>query len=845
VSAVKLRTEQLRTMLAKGKFPAISLLTFGAGLAVTAMLMVLVDGYQRTEVRNEFARDTARVFAQTDSRLRAHFETLRSLKGLFAANEGVDRRQFRLFLEQLNLQHNHPGFQAIQFVRHVPDDQLERYLAAVRADRSVQPQGYPDFKLKPDTRLPDHYVIEYTEPMEGNAAALGVDIAAMPTHRTAVELARDTGRPVATERVKLVQDPLGQPAFVARMPIYRNGLPIDTVEQRRAALFGFAATVYRVNDLMKEVIDSQLVPHMRIQIFDTGYADDISTPRPNTIMFDSKEAYGIELPGLELAGQQARRELTVGQRRWELRMTALDGARYGRDHSATVAVGVSGMVISALIAILLVALMRHRVLSSRLRSALGEQKAIVDNATVGIEFISDRRIHRCNRGMAEILGYSVGELEGSPTRIKYPSDAADAEMSRIAYAAISDGRSWIGEVEWVRKDGQRIWCRLHGKSLVPAEPERGSIWVSYDITAQKCADAALQDANKGLEQGLAQIERTQRDFILLSECSAYLQACPDMADALDCICGFALKLFPCSAGAIYLMTPDKQSLTQCASWGLSELVQPHFPTSECWAMRRGQANRVEQEHQALHCPHLCGTSGQVPQAAICLPLAAHANTFGLLYLEHHLEERNASAEQRYRRAVAWAEGIGLALANLQLRETLRQQSIRDPLTGLFNRRHMNDVIEREFARAARAGAMVALAVIDVDHFKRINDSYGHDTGDVVLKAVASTIAGQVRECDIVCRFGGEEFVAILTNLTPEAARLRAEQIRLAIGKLDCRHGEHIVGTVTASLGLALYPAHGSDEAALVHAADAALYQAKQGGRNRVVMAGQLESIAVA
>ena len=838
---MKKRTVSLGALLAKGKLPALAMLAFGLGLAVSGTLAWYVDRYEQDQVRSEFTRDTARVAAQTETRLRAHFETLLSLKGLFAASEQVDRNQFRRFLDQLDLRRNHPGFQAIQFVRHIPGDQAARYVEAMRRDRSSQPQGYPDFQIKPAVARPHHYVIEYTEPQEGNEAAFGLDLASMPSHLEALELGRDSAKPVATERVKLVQDPLGQPAFVARVPIYRSGMPAETVAQRRAALFGFAATVYRVNDLMKEVIDGHLVPHMRIQVFDTGYADAIHTPRQHTVMFDSKEAYGIELPGSEMPGLREQRSLTVGQRRWDLQFTALDGARYGHNHSSTIGILASGAIISAQIATLLVALARHRVLSSRLRSALNEQTAIVDNATVGIELIRNRRIESCNQGMAEMLGYSVGELVGASTRVKFPSEAAFADMGSSAYAALQSGRSWIGDVEWVRKDGQRIWCRLHGKSVEPGQPDKGSIWVSYDITAQKRADAALQEANRGLEHSLAHIERTHRNFTQLSEFSSYLQASPTMQDALTCIAGYATQLFPSSAGAVYLIDDAKEHLVLHASWGLSAVLQQCFLPSECWALRRGQANRVEAGHQSLACPPLAAPQA-APAAAICQPLAAQANTFGLLYLEHHAPDLGGS-DLRYRLALAWAEDIGLALSNLQLRDTLRQQSIRDPLTGLFNRRHMNDVIGREFARAGRDGSQVAVAIVDVDHFTRINDRHGHDAGDLVLKAVAQTIEGQVRDGDIVCRFGGEEFVVILPDISDAAALERAEQIRAAVAALDFSCGEHPVGKVTASLGVALYPLHGGGEAALVRAADAALYKAKETGRDRVVMARGAEVAA--
>gem|GEM_PF-6156446 len=781
-----------------------------------------------------------------EDRLRAHLATLLSTKGLFAVSDRIDRRQWRDFLQPQELQRSYPGVKAIQFVRSVPAAKLASAVESVRNDRSIQAEGYPDFHVKPLISRSEHYVIEYTEPMEGNEAAFGFDVASKPQQLEALELARDSGKPIATAKLKLEQDDTQQlAAFVLSLPLYRTASPGNTIEQRRTALIGFAAAVYDMNDLMRSVILPQYASHLRIRIYDTGYAQNNAEPLKETLLFDSKDIASHSVPALELPTLTNRRIVTVGERRWVLHFVALEGERFGHDRTFAISIVCAGLVISSLVAAAMVGLARMKALSFRLSEALGEQLSILDHATVGIEFLKNRHVQSCNRGLEQMLGYAAGELIGTSTRIRFSSQQAWEEMGKV-YDTLHEGRTWIGDVELQRKDGQLIYCRLHAKEVDPDQPERGSIWVSYDITAQKRTDAALLEANAFLGDSLAQIERTHREFSLLDEFSSFLQACPSLADAFACIQQFAPRLFPDSAGALYLMGGDKSWLERQACWGDSPLSTARFPTSDCWAMRRGQTNRTEPNLGAMCCPHLQSENNYAPAFTICLPLMAQASTFGLLYLEHRQEEGDAHGDLRYRLAKAWAEELGLALANLQLRDTLRQQSIRDPLTGLFNRRYMNDVLERELARATRSETAVALAVVDVDHFKRINDSYGHDTGDVVLKAVARTIAEQVRESDIVCRFGGEEFVVVMPEITLDAAQLRAEQIRLAISRLDCRHGTHVVGTVSASLGVALYPQDGVDEAGLVHAADTALYRAKEGGRNRVVLSSdRMESTAAA
>ncbi|MBA5638563.1 diguanylate cyclase [Duganella sp. LX20W] len=812
--------------------PAVAALA--CGLLLTAGLCLLIVRYQNAQLRERFESDTARLTALTQTQLLAHFETLLGVKGLFAASDTVDRRQFQRFLAQQDLKKNHPGFQAIQFVRMVPAAQRQPYLDAMRADAGSMPEGAPRFDIKPPGARPVHYVIEFTVPMEGNGAAIGLDLASMPSHLTALELGRDSGLPVATERVKLVQDPSGQAGFVMRVPLYRNGMPTQTVEQRQLALLGFGAIVYRVGDLMKEVIDPQLIPHMRIRIVDTGYVrgsgPPLAVPAP---MFDSREAYPEVVPGgAELPGLVTHHPIEIGQRGWRLDFVARDGDRYGHNYLLPASVAVSGVVISLLIAVQLVALDRRRVLAAQLAAALAEQKAIVDNATVGIELVRDRTIRSSNQGAAGMLGYEPAEIIGRSTRAKFPSDEAYRAFGEQVYPTLLTGRSWSGDVEWVRKDGSHTWCRLHGKLVDVARPDGDSIWVSYDIGAQRQADAALQAANADLQRSLAQVARTQREVADLSELSGFLQACPALDDALDCIGEFALRLFPDSSGVVYMMEADRETLSARATWGPAPAL-PTLTADACWALRRGKAYRMERASASLCCPHLGAGHDAADAPYACFPLAAQANTFGLLSIRHGGPATHAAAELRYQLATAMAEHIGLALANMLLRDTLRQQSVRDPLTGLHNRRHLAEVLPRELARAHRSGAGLAVAIVDVDHFKRFNDRHGHDAGDAVLVAVAQAMLAQVRQGDLVCRYGGEEFVVLLTDIDVTLGESRSEQIRLAISQLAPAHLGQPLGQITASLGLAFYPQHGGTADSLLKSADTALYRAKEDGRNRV------------
>jgi diguanylate cyclase (GGDEF)-like protein len=224
---------------------------------------------------------------------------------------------------------------------------------------------------------------------------------------------------------------------------------------------------------------------------------------------------------------------------------------------------------------------------------------------------------------------------------------------------------------------------------------------------------------------------------------------------------------------------------------------------------------------------------------ICLTLLAQGETLGILYLMDGPVKRDRADEARMlekgKLAKILADNIGLGIANLKLRESMRDMAGRDPLTRLFNRRYMHEALGQEQHRARRNRAQVAVVMIDIDHFKQFNDRFGHDGGDAVLTAFGAFLANAVRRSDIACRYGGEEFALVLSPTTPEGARQRAEKIREDATLLKVRHANQDLGAIALSVGVAIFPENGSDTTAILKAADVALYRAKHGGRNRVVM----------
>jgi diguanylate cyclase (GGDEF)-like protein len=243
---------------------------------------------------------------------------------------------------------------------------------------------------------------------------------------------------------------------------------------------------------------------------------------------------------------------------------------------------------------------------------------------------------------------------------------------------------------------------------------------------------------------------------------------------------------------------------------------------------------VPDSAKAQNCAHFAGTP---PRHYVCVPLSAQGELIGVLHVQRS-QPSSASgfldAEMYLVKAVA--QHAALALANLGLREKLHEQAIRDNLTGLYNRHHEREWLEQELRRAARDGRRAAVIMVDIDHFKRVNDSFGHDAGDMVLKALAGLFRQAIRGSDIACRHGGEEFLLLLSDASIDGAAKKAEALRDAVERLELRHMDRPLGKLTASFGVAAYPDHAEDADGLLRAADRALYCAKNEGRARVVVA---------
>jgi diguanylate cyclase (GGDEF)-like protein len=342
-------------------------------------------------------------------------------------------------------------------------------------------------------------------------------------------------------------------------------------------------------------------------------------------------------------------------------------------------------------------------------------------------------------------------------------------------------------------------------------------------------NARLYDEVRVSEERLAQ---RSRELDLLNRMGELLQACVTEDEAYAVVGRFVGQFFPNDTGAVFVTTASRNIVEARAVWGAPASPEwALFKPDECWALRRGRMHVVESTTEGLLCSHL---PQPAPAAYLCTPLIAQGESLGILYLGAPAGE-TMSPESQQRLASTVADQLGLAVANLKLRETLRNQSIRDSLTGLFNRRYLEETLERELRRAERTRGALGVVMLDLDKFKEFNDTFGHDVGDMLLRELGRLLQGFVRGGDVACRYGGEEFVLVLPGADLEITRQRADRLRDAAKHLFVSHRGQSVGSVTLSAGIAAFPDHGITGEALVQAADAALYRAKAAGRDQVVI----------
>ena len=413
------------------------------------------------------------------------------------------------------------------------------------------------------------------------------------------------------------------------------------------------------------------------------------------------------------------------------------------------------------------------------------------------------------------------------------------KVNRTINQAIDTGLEfWSKEYRFQRKDGTYADIMDRGYIIRDemGKPDR-MIGAMIDMTERKYMESNLLQANEQMRQFLNELQRRSREIALLNEMGRLLQACQSSTEAYQIISELSNQLFPRTTGAVYLFNSSRTRVEAVTSWGQLSSEEQSLDPNDCWALYSGRTHPLSEMSASFPaCNHLPEPR---PPISYCLPMQIQGEILGFLHIRAENEEHLDEAKRQL--AYAVVEQTGMAISNLNLRAALREQSIRDALTGLYNRRYMEEVLKQHLSRVTRALHPLAIIMIDIDHFKGFNDVYGHRAGDRLLQELGRFLQSHVRREDIACRYGGEEFILIMPDATLEQAQFRADYLRQEAKQLQIHDMDRSYAGITLSLGVAAYPQHGRNMETVLRVADTALYRAKQEGRDRIIVAEPLSN----
>jgi diguanylate cyclase (GGDEF)-like protein/PAS domain S-box-containing protein len=379
-----------------------------------------------------------------------------------------------------------------------------------------------------------------------------------------------------------------------------------------------------------------------------------------------------------------------------------------------------------------------------------------------------------------------------------------------------------------RRDGEYRNFIDHGEPYIDDLGKfAGFVGSSTDITEQKMSEDQLKKSHDELTQ-------YNEEMNLINQLNSYLQVCRSIDETYPIVSYYSEQIFPDCTGSLYLFNDKKTVVESMAIWGTDPVKSANvIDPDDCWSLRQGKEHTALDNDERLRCKHV--EDGVLNY--ICEPIIAQGEMLGMLHIEFLKigDDKHHYMESRKRLIKIAADNLALSLVSLKLREALQSQSVRDPMTMLFNRRHMEETLDREILRCARSKQGLGVIMSDIDHFKSFNDQYGHDAGDIVLIEFSKVLIESFRGSDIVCRYGGEEFIIIMPESTADIVIKRAEELCKEISKLELLYDGKPLPQITASFGVAYIDNAVVEKSLLLKAVDLALYEAKDSGRNRVVV----------
>lgn len=761
-----------------------------------------------------FAADAREFALHLDQLVDHHLDVLVSFQSMFAVNGQVSRKTFHEHYRTLHAESEYPALLAIQYAPLVKLGDKAAFEAQVRSDRSLSPEGYPDFKVHPAGERTDYLPIVYLEPLARNRSAFGYDPAQNAQHREIIEMARDSGELQVSPPIRLIQggtDPLG---LVVRLPVYRGGGRPETIADRRAAFLGLVSGAIRLSDLVAQVQGPSAWTRLQLRIEDT----QADTPA----LFDSASLPGtFQAPPHADAHDVQTHTLQVAGRNWRLHFTRPTVRPLLQSYPLALLLGGTGFTL-VLCLMMRSAAGRHahaaelaERLSQQARDSEQRLRSVVDHTIDGILTVAPSgRILSVNQAVCRIFGHSESTMVGQHLSLLLPDAGAQEVGKRVENFLQSQrvGMDGLGRhTEGMRAGGQTFPLELSISSM-ELDGRKQYIGVVRDLSAQQAAELAVMEAHRQLNE----VDEMRRVIVHNAPYAIFVLS---------------------TQGVVQTVNPAGESLLGYKAhqlvgrFSIERIFDPEQveERARLLTMRLGQTVQTLEvlNHVAQSAPGLAAEwtlvrqdgSSLLAELLITEMSSEYGTQSGYLVMAHDVTSRREAENQ------------------------VQHMALHDALTGLPNRNMLQEQLKLSLATAEREGHFMAMMFLDLDRFKKINDSLGHHLGDSVLIEVARRLRQAMRTSDIVARLGGDEFVILLPCIAAqEDGEVVAQKVMEQFIE-PLRLGAHEL-RVTPSIGLALYPQHGSDAVTLMRHADLAMYQAKSKGRNRVqVFSDKLATIS--
>jgi len=775
----------LSLLKAPGWFPC---LVLGLGVVLSLAVWRSSSTVIEAQIAAELKDRSTQAKSAFDRHVLEYVYAAHKLQGALEASDSVTRKDFARYVQSSGIADNFPGFLSLQFARHVPGSARSRFLAEVRGDRSLQPEGYPNFAIKPDGDRPEYLVVDFVEPLQGNGAVFGLDVLSVPEQRAAAERARDSGQAVATGPRPAEGAGPSDRRFTLYLPVYRSGMPRHTVVHRRQAFAGLVGAEFGTTEFMQPLADRDAFRNVRVVIRDLGLSG--SAGEPENLVFDSAHTGASGAPALRDPGQGERpysetAKMDVGGRTWAVTFQVAARPGTGTQAALPLVLLAGGIFASLLLCVLAWSLSTSRdravLLATRMTEGLrdSEARARIVGEMLPIPMLTarleDGAVVSMNQRAVELFGVSAESAAGTPIG----DFCVDPAMCKRLIAKIHrDDHVRDFELQLKSANASPIWVLLSARTI-QHQGERVLLMALVDMSDRKRAEEALR--------------ASEQEFRLIAESSGDMIAVVDTAGqrlynnpSYTRILGDPGDL--AGSDSFQDIHPEdrdriRRLLLDTVATGQGHRAQYRF------LQRNGNVCYIESQGNAIR-----DETGKVSRLVV----------ISRDITEHKLAE-----------------------------EKIRHLAHHDALTGLPNRVLLRDRLEQAIAQAQRNRTQMGVMLLDLDRFKTINDTFGHEAGDDALLAVAERLRASVRRVDTVARLGGDEFVVVLPSIrgAVDAEQVARKIIESMTEPLAIR--DETV-SVSVSIGVSICPADGTDTTALMKRADLAMYRAKQKGRNQYV-----------